>query len=56
MATDAVRERLLNGAYSRVNADTGVYRVYDSDDCFVGIANIIQGEKGNVIKIEKAFV
>ncbi len=56
VATDAVRERLLNGAYSRVNVDIGTYRVYDSADLFVGIAKVIQGEKGKVIKIEKAFV
>ncbi len=51
-----VKSRLLNGAYSRVGIDIGTYRIYDENEDFVGIANVIVGEKGNVIKIEKAFV
>ena len=53
---DVVKMRLLNGAYSLVNQDTGRYRVYDEKDTFIGIANITKGEKGNVIKLEKAFI
>ena len=49
-----VKQRLLNGAYSRVSYDLGTYRVYD-DDGFVGIAEVMVGQKGNVIKIIKAF-
>ncbi len=56
IASDVVRERLINGAYSRVSTELGTYRVYDGDDIFVGIARIIQGEKGNVIKMEKSFI
>lgn len=53
---DIVRARLLNGAYSRINMPSGMYRVYDSSDSFVGVASVIAGEKGQVIKIDKAFV
>ncbi len=49
-----VKQRLLNGAYSRVSHDLGTYRVYD-DVGFVGVAEVIVGNKGNVIKIIKAF-
>ncbi len=56
IASDVVRERLINGAYSRVSTELGTYRVYDSDCAFVGIAKVIQGEKGNVIKMEKSFI
>jgi len=49
-----VKQRLLNGAYSRVSNELGTYRVYD-DDGFVGVAEVIVGQKGNVIKIIKAF-
>jgi len=55
-ANSVVKSRLQNGAYSRVNTPTGKYRVYDETDNFVGIANVIVGEKGNVIKIEKSFL
>ncbi len=53
---DVVRARLLNGAYSRINMPSGMYRIYDSSDLFVGVASVIAGEKGQVVKIDKAFV
>lgn len=56
IASDVVKERLLNGTYSRVGSELGIYRVYDSDDVFLGIAKVMQGEKGNVIKMEKSFI
>ncbi len=55
-ADDTVKMRLLNGAYSRVKLQVGTYRVYDRENCFVGVAKVILGEKGNVIKLEKGFV
>lgn len=54
--TDAVKQRLLNGALSRVSQKEGTYRAYDSNGDFVGVTEIFKGEKGNVIKIVKAFV
>ncbi len=53
---DIVEKRLLNGAYSRVNYDFGTYRIYNPDGVFVGIAEVFQGEKGNVIKLIKGFI
>lgn len=53
--TDIVRQRLLNGAVSRSAENTGVYRVYDVNGVFVGIAEVFESEKGNAIKIVKAF-
>ena len=53
--TYAVKERLLNGALSRVNDAVGTYRAYSPDGIFVGIVKVFAGEKGNVIKIVKAF-
>ncbi len=53
---DVVKARLLNGAYSRVNIEVGTYRIYDRKDIFVGIAKVTIGEKGNVLKIDKAFI
>ena len=54
--TDAVKARLLNGALSRVSAKEGTYRAYDFDGNFVGVTEVFKGEKGNVIKIVKAFI
>lgn len=54
--TDAVKQRLLNGALSRVNTPEGTYRAYDKNGEFVGVTEVFKGEKGNVIKIVKAFV
>jgi len=54
--TDIVKERLLNGALSRVNENVGTYRAYAPDGSFVGVAEVFNGEKGNVIKIVKSFV
>lgn len=54
--TDIVRDRLLNGALSRVGLSVGTYRVYDPSNAFVGLAEVFKGEKGNVIKIVKAFI
>lgn len=53
--TEVVTNRLLNGALSRVDNAVGTYRAYAPDGRFVGIAEVFQGEKGNVIKIVKAF-
>lgn len=53
--TEVVANRLLNGALSRVNDCVGTYRAYAPDGRFVGIAEVFKGEKGNVIKIVKAF-
>lgn len=53
---DVVRARLLNGAYSRLNVTSGMYRIYDTSDVFVGVASVMPGEKGQVLKIDKAFV
>lgn len=53
--TDIVRTRLLNGAVSRSNEKTGVYRVYDEKNEFVGIAEVFASEKGNAIKSVKTF-
>lgn len=53
--THAVRERLLNGALSRVNNAPGTYRAYAPDGEFVGLTEVFEGEKGSVIKIVKAF-
>lgn len=54
--TDIVKDRLLNGALSRVGLSVGTYRVYDPSNAFVGLAEVFEGEKGNVIKIVKAFI
>jgi len=54
--TDAVKMRLLNGALSRVTEGEGTYRAYDTNGEFVGVTEVFKGEKGNVIKIVKAFV
>jgi len=54
--TDAVKARLLNGALSRVSAKEGTYRAYDFEGNFVGVTEVFKGEKGNVIKIVKAFI
>lgn len=51
-----LEKRLLNGAYSRVNYEFGTYRIYNSEENFVGIAEVMQGEKGNVIKLIKGFI
>lgn len=53
--TEIVKERLLNGAVSRISAPLGTYRVYSPNGEFVGIAEVFSGEKGNAIKIVKAF-
>ena len=53
--TEVVGSRLLNGALSRVDNAVGTYRAYAPDGRFIGIAEVFQGEKGNVIKIVKAF-
>lgn len=53
---DTVEKRLLNGAYSRVNYAFGTYRIYNPNGFFVGIAEVFQGEKGNVIKLIKGFI
>ena len=53
--TVVVTNRLLNGALSRIDNAVGTYRAYAPDGRFVGIAEVFQGEKGNVIKIVKAF-
>ena len=53
--TAAVRDRLLNGALSRVNEAVGTYRAYGPGDLFIGVAEVFEGEKGNVIKIVKSF-
>lgn len=53
--TDAVRTRLLNGALSRVEVPVGRYRAYAPDGGFIGITEVFAGEKGNIIKIVKAF-
>ena len=53
---EIVEKRLLNGAYSRVAAPIGTYRIYNPLMQFVGIAEIIVGEKGNVIKLKKGFI
>ena len=53
--TEVVTNRLLNGALSRSDNAVGTYRAYAPDGRFVGIAEVFQGEKGNVIKIVKAF-
>ena len=53
--TDAVRTRLLNGALSRVEVPVGRYRAYAPDGGFIGITEVFTGEKGNIIKIVKAF-
>lgn len=55
VVTSAVKERLLNGALSRVNNRPGTYRAYTADGGFVGITEVFEGEKGSVIKIIKAF-
>lgn len=56
VANEVVKQRLLNGAFSFVNCPEGTYRVYDTDHVFIGIANVFHGEKGRVIKLEKAFI
>ncbi len=53
--TEAVKKRLLNGALSRIEAPLGKYRAYAPNGEFVGITEIFVGEKGNIIKIVKAF-
>ena len=53
--TEVVTNRLLNGALSRIDNAVGTYRAYAPDGRFVGIAEVFQGEKGNIIKIVKAF-
>lgn len=53
---EIVEKRLLNGAYSRVKTPLGIYRVYNPEGQFIGIAEVIIGEKGNVIKMKKGFV
>ncbi len=54
--TDMVKKRLLNGALSRVNNDLGTYIAYDRNGEFIGVTEVFKGEKGNVIKIVKAFI
>ncbi len=54
--TEIVKKRLLNGALSRVSAPVGTYRAYDPEGAFIGVSDVFVGEKGNVIKIVKAFV
>lgn len=54
--TDAVKQRLLSGALSRVTVDLGTYRAYDPEGNFVGVTEVFKGEKGNIIKIVKAFI
>lgn len=53
--TDAVRARLLNGAVSRSEAQVGVYRAYDNNGVFIGIAEVFESEKGNAVKAVKTF-
>lgn len=53
---DIVKKRLLNGAYSIVKDPIGTYRIYDTEGCFVGVAEIIVGNKGNVIRMVKGFI
>jgi tRNA pseudouridine55 synthase len=53
--TDAVKSRLKSGAFSLVKAKIGTYRAYDYNGEFVGVTEVFEGEKGNVIKIIKAF-
>lgn len=53
--TDIVKDRLLNGALSRVKEKVGTYRAYAPDGSFIGVAEVFSGEKGNVIKIIKSF-
>lgn len=53
--TETVKKRLLNGALSLVDTPVGRYRAYDAQGEFVGIAEVFEGNKGNVVKIIKAF-
>lgn len=55
VVTDKVKQRLKSGAFSLVGTDLGTYRAYDKDGTFIGVAEVFRGEKGNVIKIIKAF-
>jgi len=55
VVTDKVKQRLKNGAFSLVDTDLGTYRAYDKDGTFIGVAEVFKGEKGNVLKIIKAF-
>lgn len=54
--TDAVKQRLLSGALSGVTFELGTYRAYDTEGRFVGVTEVFKGEKGNIIKIVKAFI
>ncbi len=54
--TDAVKQRLLNGALSRISANEGTYRAYGQTGEFIGVCEVFKGEKGNIIKIVKAFI
>ena len=54
--TEIVKQRLLSGALSRVTAKEGTYRAYSPNGEFVGVTEVFKGEKGNVLKIVKAFL
>lgn len=55
IATDEIVKRLKNGAPSTVNADTGLYRVYDKSNQFIAVGQVLNINGFNKIKAVKLF-